>query len=42
MRNALGDFLRARRAAMPADEAGLPAGGDLRRTPGLRREPPAR
>lgn len=35
--NALGDFLRARRAAVSPLDVGLPPGG-LRRTPGLRRE----
>jgi transcriptional regulator with XRE-family HTH domain len=36
--NELGDFLRARRAALSPDEAGLPDDGRLRRVPGLRRE----
>ncbi len=36
-RDALGAFLRARRARISPGEAGLPAGG-RRRTPGLRRE----
>ncbi|TYK44391.1 helix-turn-helix domain-containing protein [Actinomadura decatromicini] len=36
--NALGDFLRARRARVRPSDAGLPAGTGLRRTPGLRRE----
>jgi transcriptional regulator with XRE-family HTH domain len=35
--NALGDFLRARRALVRPEDAGLPGGG-LRRVPGLRRE----
>jgi transcriptional regulator with XRE-family HTH domain len=35
---ALGDFLRARRAALTPAEAGLPAVGRPRRVPGLRRE----
>ncbi|WP_046588758.1 helix-turn-helix domain-containing protein [Streptomyces mangrovisoli] len=35
--NALGEFLRARRALVGPEEAGLPPGG-LRRVPGLRRE----
>jgi len=34
----LGRFLRARRAGVTPEEAGLPAGAGLRRTPGLRRE----
>ncbi|MEU0238252.1 helix-turn-helix domain-containing protein [Nocardiopsis sp. NPDC006198] len=34
--NALGEFLRARREALPPDRVGLPA-GPRRRTPGLRR-----
>jgi transcriptional regulator with XRE-family HTH domain len=38
MRTALGDFLRARRQIISPDEVGLPRAGDLRRTPGLRRE----
>ncbi|ETK36667.1 helix-turn-helix transcriptional regulator [Microbispora sp. ATCC PTA-5024] len=38
MQSALGDFLRARRHAMLPDTVGLPRGGNLRRTPGLRRE----
>jgi transcriptional regulator with XRE-family HTH domain len=37
-RTALGDFLRARRAAVRPADVGLPAGSGLRRTPGLRRE----
>ncbi|MFF4490764.1 helix-turn-helix domain-containing protein [Streptomyces sp. NPDC001544] len=36
-KNALGDFLRARRALVRPEDAGLPGGG-LRRVPGLRRE----
>ncbi|MER6071596.1 helix-turn-helix transcriptional regulator [Streptomyces sp. NPDC001817] len=35
--NALGEFLRARRALVRPEEVGLPGGG-LRRVPGLRRE----
>ncbi|MGW7259704.1 helix-turn-helix domain-containing protein [Streptomyces sp. NPDC054834] len=35
--NALGEFLRARRALVRPEDAGLPGGG-LRRVPGLRRE----
>jgi transcriptional regulator with XRE-family HTH domain len=35
---ALGTFLRAHRAGVTPQEAGLPAGPGLRRTPGLRRE----
>ncbi|MFE9125895.1 helix-turn-helix domain-containing protein [Streptomyces sp. NPDC007148] len=35
--NALGDFLRARRALIRPEDAGI-AGGGLRRVPGLRRE----
>ncbi|MCC5477582.1 helix-turn-helix domain-containing protein [Streptomyces barringtoniae] len=35
--NALGDFLRARRALVRPEDVGLPGGG-LRRVPGLRRE----
>src|SRR3569833_2041929 len=35
--NALGEFLRARRAATRPDSVGLPAGG-RRRVPGLRRD----
>ncbi|MFJ4466039.1 helix-turn-helix domain-containing protein [Streptomyces sp. NPDC089424] len=35
--HALGDFLRARRALVRPEDAGLPGGG-LRRVPGLRRE----
>ncbi|GAA2856247.1 helix-turn-helix transcriptional regulator [Streptosporangium fragile] len=35
--NALGEFLRARRAQVRPEDAGLPGGG-LRRVPGLRRE----
>ena len=34
----LGDFLRARRAALDPQRAGLPDDGRLRRVPGLRRE----
>src|SRR5262245_31006888 len=34
----LGDFLRARRAALDPGRAGLPDDGRLRRVPGLRRE----
>ncbi|WP_052423907.1 helix-turn-helix domain-containing protein [Nonomuraea candida] len=34
----LGDFLRARRAALSPQDVGLPAGDRLRRVPGLRRE----
>lgn len=34
----LGDFLRAKRAAISPREAGLPGGDRLRRVPGLRRE----
>ncbi|MFH8795778.1 helix-turn-helix domain-containing protein [Streptomyces sp. NPDC017941] len=34
----LGRYLRARRAQIRPEEAGLPAGTGLRRTPGLRRE----
>jgi len=34
---AIGEFLRARRAAVPPEDVGLPGGG-LRRVPGLRRE----
>jgi transcriptional regulator with XRE-family HTH domain len=37
-RNELGDFLRARRAALDPHRAGLPDDGRLRRVPGLRRE----
>jgi transcriptional regulator with XRE-family HTH domain len=36
--NELGDFLRARRAALDLGRAGLPDDGRLRRVPGLRRE----
>jgi transcriptional regulator with XRE-family HTH domain len=36
--NDLGDFLRARRAALNPRRAGLPDDGRLRRVPGLRRE----
>ncbi|MGW8951525.1 helix-turn-helix domain-containing protein [Streptomyces sp. NPDC055709] len=36
--SALGDFLRARRAELTPDMAGLPAGVQDRRVPGLRRE----
>jgi transcriptional regulator with XRE-family HTH domain len=36
--NVLGDFLRARRAALDLRRAGLPDDGRLRRVPGLRRE----
>src|SRR5690242_4723558 len=35
--NPLGAFLRARRALVTPDQAGIPAGG-VRRVPGLRRE----
>src|SRR3954464_13463884 len=35
--NPLGEFLRARRALVRPEDAGLPGGG-LRRVPGLRRE----
>jgi transcriptional regulator with XRE-family HTH domain len=38
MANALGDFLRARRARVQPDNVGLPSGTGTRRTPGLRRE----
>ncbi|MFC9113560.1 MULTISPECIES: helix-turn-helix domain-containing protein [Streptomyces] len=34
----LGEFLRARRAQLSPDDAGLPRYGDRRRVPGLRRE----
>lgn len=34
----LGTFLRAHRAQVTPEEAGLPTGPRLRRTPGLRRE----
>jgi len=34
----LGDFLRARRAALDPGRAGIPDDGRLRRVPGLRRE----
>lgn len=34
----LGRYLRARRALVRPEEVGLPAGGGIRRTPGLRRE----
>ncbi|WP_327357519.1 helix-turn-helix domain-containing protein [Streptomyces sp. NBC_01304] len=34
----LGRYLRARRGLVSPQEAGLPAGGGIRRTPGLRRE----
>lgn len=37
-RSELGDFLRARRAALDPRQAGLPDDGRLRRVPGLRRE----
>ncbi|MEU9985193.1 helix-turn-helix transcriptional regulator [Streptomyces sp. NPDC048045] len=37
-RNELREFLRSRRARVSPEEAGLPAGGGRRRTPGLRRE----
>ena len=37
-RNELGDFLRARRAALDPHRVGLPDDGRLRRVPGLRRE----
>lgn len=36
--NALGDFLRARRAELRPADAGLPQGPNARRVPGLRRE----
>ncbi|MGW7539574.1 helix-turn-helix transcriptional regulator [Streptomyces sp. NPDC054770] len=36
--NELGEFLRARRAALSPRQAGLPDDGRLRRVPGLRRE----
>jgi transcriptional regulator with XRE-family HTH domain len=36
--NELGEFLRARRAALSPHEAGMPDDGRLRRVPGLRRE----
>jgi transcriptional regulator with XRE-family HTH domain len=36
--NELGDFLRARRAALGPHQVGLPDDGRLRRVPGLRRE----
>jgi transcriptional regulator with XRE-family HTH domain len=36
--NELGDFLRARRAALTPDDVGIRQGGKLRRVPGLRRE----
>ncbi|MFF4119592.1 helix-turn-helix transcriptional regulator [Streptomyces sp. NPDC001714] len=36
--NELGEFLRARRAALAPERAGLPDDGRLRRVPGLRRE----
>ncbi|WP_204078598.1 helix-turn-helix transcriptional regulator [Planotetraspora phitsanulokensis] len=38
MSSTLGDFLRARRQAMPPNKVGLPLGDDRRRTPGLRRD----
>lgn len=38
MPSQLGEFLRARRARVSPEEAGLKAGSGLRRTPGLRRE----
>ena len=38
MANALGDFLRARRARVKPGNVGLPSGSGTRRTPGLRRE----
>ncbi|ADJ47512.1 XRE family transcriptional regulator [Amycolatopsis mediterranei S699] len=34
----LGNFLRARRAQVKPEQAGIPAGPGCRRTPGLRRE----
>ncbi|MBP2050664.1 transcriptional regulator with XRE-family HTH domain [Streptomyces griseochromogenes] len=37
-RNELREFLMSRRARVSPEEAGLPAGGGRRRTPGLRRE----
>jgi len=36
--NELGDFLRARRAALTPNDVGVRPGGKLRRVPGLRRE----
>lgn len=36
--NALGDFIRSRRAAVDPQRAGMPDDGRLRRVPGLRRE----
>jgi len=36
--NPLGEFLRARRELVRPEDVGLPAGGGLRRVPGLRRE----
>ena len=38
MNNELGEFLRARRAALDPQQVGLPDDGRLRRVPGLRRE----
>ncbi|MFF4768759.1 helix-turn-helix domain-containing protein [Streptomyces sp. NPDC001255] len=38
MDHSLGDFLRARRELVTPDEVDLPAGGGVRRVPGLRRE----
>ncbi len=38
MSNELGEFLRARRAALDPQQVGLPDDGRLRRVPGLRRE----
>ena len=34
----LGRYLKARRAQVGPEEAGLPVGAGVRRTPGLRRE----
>ncbi|MFI1036056.1 helix-turn-helix domain-containing protein, partial [Streptomyces sp. NPDC020951] len=36
--NALGEFLRARRALVRPEDAGIRGGSGLRRVPGLRRE----
>jgi len=36
--NAIGQFLRARRAELRPEQVGLPSGGNTRRVPGLRRE----
>lgn len=38
MENAIGEFLRARRARISPEAAGIPGGAGLRRVPGLRRE----